>query len=97
MPANRDAMSAALTVVYGPSNNLADWEGQHWVAQGFSAAGPGDKASWYKTAGAAGTYYGDLEYDYWTNIFSSGATFRILLEDGVSYLLAENSDFLRKE
>ena len=67
MPANRDAMNTRLQPVYGPGGNLADWEGKHWVAKGFSASGPGDKASWYKAAGAIGTYYGDLEFDYWTN------------------------------
>ena len=100
MPANRDVMSDKLVSVYGPSNSLADWEAQFWIAQGHEARGPGDKFSWYKAQGASGTHYGDVEYDYWTNVYSGGgggATFRLMLEDGVSYLLAENGDFLRKE
>lgn len=97
MTYNRDAMSDALVGVYGPQNGLADWEGQHWVDSGYEAAGPGDKASWYKAEGATGDHYGDLEFDYWTNVYGGGATFRLLLEDGTSYLLAENNDFLRKE
>jgi hypothetical protein len=73
MVANRDAMSAALEPVYGSATtNLQDWEGMHWVAEGYEAAGPGDKASWYKAEGASGTHYGDLEYDYWTNVYAGG-------------------------
>lgn len=97
MTYNRDAMSDALKPAYGPSNELADWEGEHWVDEGYEAAGPGDKASWYEAQGATGDHYGDLEFDYWTNVYGGGATFRLLLEDGTSYLLAENNDFLRKE
>jgi hypothetical protein len=69
---NRDLMAAALQPVYGSSGNLADWEGRHWVDSGLPAAGPGDKASWYATAGAAGTHYGDLEADYWANVYGGG-------------------------
>ena len=72
MTANRDIMSVALAAVYGPDNNLADWEAQHWVAEGFEPCGPGDKASWYKAEGASGTHYGDLEADYWLNVYAGG-------------------------
>lgn len=72
MTANRDAMSTALVAVYGPDNNLADWEAQHWVAEGFEPCGPGDKAAWYAAEGASGSSYGDLEYDYWTNVYAGG-------------------------
>lgn len=93
----RDAMSVALEPVYGSvSTKLADWEGMHWVDQGYGPAGPGDKATWYESQGATGDHYGDLELDYWLNVYGGGATFRILLETGDA-LLAENGDFLRKE
>lgn len=72
MTANRDIMSVALAAVYGPDNNLADWEAQHWVAEGFEPCGPGDKAAWYAAEGASGTSYGDLEYDYWSNVYAGG-------------------------
>jgi hypothetical protein len=64
---NRDLMADDLRPVYGPANGLADWEGQHWVANGFPPAGPGNKAAWYAANGAVGSSYGDLERDYWLN------------------------------
>lgn len=92
----RDAMSTALEPVYGPTGNLGDWEGLHWVDSGYEAAGPGDRATWYESQGATGDHYGDLELDYWLNVYGGGATFYILLETG-DRLLAENNDLLRKE
>lgn len=90
MPSNRDEMSAKLVTVYGPSNNLADWESQHWVAQGFEPCGPGDKASWYAANGATGTNYGDLEYSYWANVYTSAPSF-LLQED--DFRLLQEDDF----
>lgn len=98
MASNRDEMAAKLQPVYGSATtNLADWEGKHWVDSGYEPAGPGDKASWYKTAGAAGTHYGDLEYDYWVNIYGGGATFYILMENSDRFLTEDGANLLRKE
>jgi hypothetical protein len=70
---NRDIMYAKLDPVYGVTydHKLADMEGAWWVSKGYEPCGPGDKCSWYIAAGAGVTgltYYGDVEWYYWTNI-----------------------------
>jgi hypothetical protein len=98
MSTNRDAMADALEPVYGSaSTNLADWEGQHWVSEGHEPAGPGDKASWYDAQGASGDHYGDLEFDYWTNVYGGGATFYLLMENDDRFLTEDGLDLLRRE
>ncbi len=67
---NRDIMAVKLAVPY-PTDKLADAEGKFWVSKGFEPCGPGDKCAWYIAAGAGVTgltYYGDVEWYYWTNI-----------------------------
>lgn len=94
----RDAMATALEPVYGSvTTNLADWEGMHWVDEGYEPAGPGDKATWYESQGATGDHYGDLELDYWLNVYGGGATFYILLENGDRILTEDGLNLLRKE
>lgn len=61
-------MATKLLVPY-PADKLADAEGKFWISRGFEACGPGDKKSWYTSQGAVGLYYGDAEFDYWSNIF----------------------------
>jgi hypothetical protein len=91
----RDAMHTALFQIYG-TYYTADMEALYWVSQGFAPSGPGDRATWFASMGAAGVAEGDLELDFWLNVFTVGGSFWLLLESGFA-LLTESGNVLRKE
>lgn len=99
MATTNDLINEKLRETYPDLTFNGDLLAAFWVAQGFQPTGPGDgDYEWYISQGATGDCVGDVRFDYWLNVYSTGGgeTFRILLESG-DVLLQESGDDLLLE